>query len=121
MLTVVSRFVGSDVGVLSLAGRLAVGRDCQQVEGQFDDILRQGKLRVVFDLSGLSYIDSAGVGMLVMCLHRLKKRGGTLRVAGATGAVNALLKMTNMHQIIQFFPTVEAAATLNDTLLELLP
>jgi anti-anti-sigma factor len=109
------------VAVLSLAGRLTVGRDCQQVKGQLDDLLQQGKLRVIFDLSDLSYIDSAGVGMVVTCFHKLKQCGGTLRLAGATGTVKAILKMVNIHQVIQFFPTVEAAAALNDTLLELLP
>jgi anti-sigma B factor antagonist len=121
MLTVEKRFVGSDVAVLSLAGKLTLGGDCQQVERQLDDLLREGKLRVIFDLSGLSYIDSGGVGTLVMCLRKLKKSGGTLRVAGAAGKVEDTLKMINVHEVIQFFPTVEAAATLAATLFELLP
>ena len=121
MLTIEKRFVGSDVAVLSLAGKLTLGRDCQQVEWQFDNLLREGKLRVIFDLSALSYIDSAGVGILVVCLRKLKKSGGTLRVAGATGKVEDTLKRINVHEVIQFFPTVEAAATLAATLFELLP
>ncbi len=110
MLTVEKRFVDSDVPVLSLAGRLTLGRDCQQVEWQLDDLLGEGKLRVILDLSGLNYIDSAGVGIVVMCFGKLKKSGGRLRVAGAAGMVENVLKMTNVHQIVQFFPTVEAAA-----------
>ena len=110
MLTVEKRFVDSAAPVLALIGRLTLGRDCQQVERQLDDLLGQGKLRVILDLSDLNYIDSAGVGMVVMCFGKLKKSGGTLRVAGAAGLVEQTLKMTHVHQIIQFFPTVEAAA-----------
>jgi anti-sigma B factor antagonist len=110
MLTVEKRFADSDVPVLSLTGRLTLGRDCQQVEWQLDDLLREGKLRVILDLSGLNFIDSAGVGIVVMCFGKLKKSGGTLRVAGAAGVVENTLKMTNVHQIVRFFPTVEAAA-----------
>ena len=110
MLTVEKRLVDSDVAVLSLAGRLTLGRDCQRVEWQVDDLLREGKLSVIFDLSGLSFIDSAGVGMVMMCFGKLKKSGGTLRVAGAKGYVEDTLKMTRVNEVLQLFPSVEAAA-----------
>ena len=110
MLTVEKRLVDSDVAVLSLAGRLTLGRDCQRVEWQVDDLLREGKLSVIFDLSGLSFIDSAGVGMVMMCFGKLKKSGGTLRVAGAKGYVEDTLKMTRVNEVMQLFPSVEAAA-----------
>ena len=110
MLNVEKRLVDSDVAVLSLAGRLSLGRDCQRVEWQVDDLLREGKLSVIFDLSGLSFIDSAGVGMVMMCFGKLKKSGGTLLVAGAQGYVEDTLKMTRVNEVLQLFPSVEAAA-----------
>ena len=110
MLTVEKRLVDSDVAVLSLAGRLTLGRDCQRVEWQVDDLLREGKLSVIFDLSGLSFIDSAGVGMVMMCFGKLKKSDGTLLVAGAKGYVENTLKMTRVNEVIQLFPSVEATA-----------
>ena len=64
------------------------------MEWQVDDLLREGKLSVVLDLFGLSFINSAGVGMVMMCFGKLKKSGGTLRVAGAKGYVENTLKMT---------------------------
>jgi anti-anti-sigma factor len=110
MLTVEIRLVDSDVAVLSLAGRLTLGRDCQRVEWQVDDLLREGKLSVIFDLSGLSFIDSAGVGIVMMCFGKLRKSGETLRVAGAKGYVEDTLKITRVNEVIQLFPSVEAAA-----------
>jgi anti-anti-sigma factor len=110
MLTVEKRLVDTDVAVLQLAGRLNLGRDCQRVEWQVDDLLREGKLSVVFDLSGLSFIDSAGVGMVMMCFVKLKKSGGTLLVAGAKGYVEDTLKMTRVNEVLQLFPSVDAAA-----------
>jgi anti-anti-sigma factor len=110
MLTVEKKLVDSDVVVLSLVGRLTLGRDCQRVEWQVDDLLREGKLSVIFDFSGLSFIDSAGVGIVVMCFGKLKKSGGTLRLAGVKGQVDDTLKMTHVNEVIQLFPSVEAAA-----------
>jgi hypothetical protein len=57
MLIVEKRLVDSEVAALSLAGRLTLGRDCQQVEWQLDDLLREAKCSVIFDLSDLSFID----------------------------------------------------------------
>ena len=110
MLTVEKRLVDSDVAVLSLGGRLTLGRDCQRVEWQVDDLLREGKLNVIFDLSGLSFIDSAGVGMVMMCFGKLRKSGGTLLAAGAKGYVEDTLKLTRVNEVLQLFPNVEAAA-----------
>ena len=110
MLTVEKRLIDPDLAVLALAGRLTLGRECQQVEWQLEDLLREGKLKVILDLSGLTYIDSAGVGIVAMCFGKLNKSGGTLRVAGATGYVEETLRMTHLHEVIQLFPTVEAAA-----------
>jgi len=109
MLTVEERFVDSDVAVLALAGTWTLTSDSQQVTSQLDELLLEGKLRVIFDLSGLDYIDSGGVGAVVMCFGKLKRSGGTLRVAGAAGRVEHAFKVTNVHRKIQFYPAVEAA------------
>jgi anti-anti-sigma regulatory factor len=74
------------------------------------NLLREGKLSVIFDLSGLSFIDSAGVGNVVMCFDKLKKSGGTLLVAGAQGYVENTLKMTHVNDVMPLLPSVEAAA-----------
>jgi anti-anti-sigma factor len=110
MLTVEKRLVDPGVAVFALAGKLTLGRDCQRVEWLVDDLLREGKLNAIFDLAGLSFIDSAGVGIVVMCYGKIKKSGGTLVLAGAKGYVENTFKMTHVNQVIQMFPNVEGAA-----------
>ena len=87
-----------------------MGRDCQQVEWQIDDLLGGKQNKVVLDLSGLKQIDSTGVGIVVMCSGKLKKAGGELRIAGAGGMVDNVLKMTSIDQMVKFYPTAAAAA-----------
>jgi anti-anti-sigma factor len=110
MLTVEKRLVDPGVAVFALAGKLTLGRDCQRVEWLVDDLLREGKPSVIFDFSGLTFIDSAGVGIVVMCYGKIKKSGGTLVLAGAKGYVENTFKMTHVNQVIQMFPNVEGAA-----------
>ena len=47
---------------------------------------------------------------LCMSAGQVKKAGGELRVAGAAGHVEQVLKMTNVDQIVGLHPTTVAAA-----------
>jgi anti-sigma B factor antagonist len=65
---------------------------------------RRRPKKVIFDFSGVTNVDSTGFGVIVMSAGQVKKAGGELRVAGATGQVQQVLKMTNVHQIIALHP-----------------
>ncbi len=109
MLTIQKKQIEPDVTILEISGRLAIGRDCQEVEWQMEDLLKNQKTKVVFDLTDLQYIDSTGIGIIVMCHGKLKKSGGDLRVACPQGVVDDTIKLTRVNQIIQLFPTCTAA------------
>lgn len=99
-----------DVVVVKISGRIALGRDCQQVEWKVEDLVREGKTKIVLDLSGVEHLDSSGVGILMMCYSKAKKSGGDLRLAGVTGNVERTLKAVNLERIFQFYPTATTAA-----------
>ncbi len=99
-----------DVVVLKISGRIILGRDCQQVEWKVEDLVREKKTQLVLDLSAVEHVDSAGVGIIMMCYGKAKKSGGDLRLAGVTGNVEKILKTVSLDRIFQFYPTAEAAA-----------
>lgn len=110
MLNSQKKRIEPDIVVLEIAGRICLGRECQQLEWQVEDLLRANEKKVIFDLSGVNHIDSTGIGILAMCSGKLKKAGGELRVAGASGLVDEVLKMTKMDSILGLYPTAAAAA-----------
>src|SRR3989454_5884889 len=110
LLNIHKRRIGADVVVLGVAGRITLGRDCQEVESQVEDLLKEHEKKIIFDFSELKYLDSTGVGIIVMCSGKVKEAGGELRVAGAQGIVEETLKMTKVDQIVTLCPSVEAAA-----------
>ena len=109
MLTITKRLVDPGIVVLEVSGTLTLGRDCQQVEWQLADLLRDNQTKVVFDLTELKQLDSTGIGIVVMCSGKLKKAGGELRIAGAAGMVENVLRMTSVDHIVRMFPTAAAA------------
>jgi anti-sigma B factor antagonist len=67
--------------------------------------------RVIFDMTGVTHMDSAAIGALVRCLTKLKKAGGGLRMAGAQPMVDYSLKLTKLDRLIPNFKSVGEAAT----------
>src|SRR5438046_2850292 len=105
ILEIEKKTVGNIV-VLEMSGRITLGRDCQQIESDVDELLRNQQTRIVFDLSKVKYMDSSGIGILVMCSGKIKGAGGELRLAGATGVVDQSLILTRMNMIVPVFATV---------------
>lgn len=100
----------SGIAVVSISGRLVLGKDEEQLENVTADFIKQGQMRFVFDISALDYADSSGIGTLVSCLTKIKKAGGDLRMAGANTRMTRLFQMTGVQSLIGMYPTVDAAA-----------
>ena len=110
MLAIQTKHLQPDIVVLEITGRLKIGSECQQLEGAVDSLVREERKKVILDLTGVTHIDSTGIGILVMSAGQLKKAGGQLRLAGANGHVEQVLKMTHVDQILALHPTTVAAA-----------
>lgn len=110
LLEIQTKDLPPDIVVLEITGRITIGRECKQLEWATDSLVHEGRKKIIFDLTGVSQIDSTGIGIIVMSAGQLKGVGGELRVAGASGHVEQVLKMTNVDQIVGMHPTTAAAA-----------
>jgi anti-sigma B factor antagonist len=109
MMQIQTRNVAPDIVVLEVTGRITIGRDCRQLEWSTDALVRENKTKIVFDLSGVTHIDSTGVGIIVMSAGQVKKAGGKLRVC-AQGHVEEVLKLTSVDKVVDLHPTMATAA-----------
>jgi len=95
--------------VVAVSGRLVLGREVERLETAVKELADQSPGRVVFDLTGLDYADSAGIGTFVACLTLIKKAGGEMRMAGVNARVGRLFQLTGIDQLMTVFPTVADA------------
>lgn len=58
-----------------------------------------GVNRVVFDLSGLSLMDSAGIGVILGRYRKLSERGGSIDVVNAQRSVERVLRMSGVYKL----------------------
>lgn len=100
------------VTVVRMKGSIHSGPDCRRVEHEADELIQAKEMFVIFDLSQVTHIDSAAIGSIVRCFARLKSSGGFLRLAGCKGMIEASLKLTQLHKVLELYPTA-ADAELN--------
>lgn len=65
-----------------------------------EDISASKAKSCVFDMSALTAVDSAGLGMLVIASDASKKNGWSLTLSGATGQVRKLLELSRFDQLM---------------------
>ncbi len=110
ILTIERKQIAPDITVLEMNGRIILGNNARDVELKLAEVLRENARKIIFDLNGVSMLDSTGVGILVVSQAKIKKEGGELRIAGATGVVAEILQMTSVDKLVHVFPTVAEAA-----------
>ena len=95
---------------VSVAGKLMLGPDGEQIVSLVENLLREGKRTIIFDLSGLSVIDSTGIGRFIASYNKIMAAGGDMRMAGATGHLFQSFHISMLDQVFPFFSNVEEAA-----------
>ena len=72
--------------------------------------IEKGHDQIILDLQRVTFMDSSALGALI---GGIKKMGplGTLALAGATGPVLQLLKLTRMDKVFALYPSVNTAVS----------
>jgi anti-sigma B factor antagonist len=95
--------------VFRLTGRMILGERLREVESEISKVANQGIHKLILDLSGVEYIDSAGLGALMMLFGNMKVRGGLFRVVAPGAKVLDVLKSTRANSIFNIDRNLEAA------------
>jgi anti-sigma B factor antagonist len=69
-----------DVTILTLSGQLVLDDGDLAFRKRVHELVELGRIKLVLDLAGVTYIDSAGVGMVVSKLKTLRERGGDMKL-----------------------------------------
>jgi anti-sigma B factor antagonist len=98
-----------DITAMTFTGRLILDSQLTDVEYAIREHIMQGQRKLVLDFSGLNYIDSAGIGVIAVCIGLMERAGGRLAVVGAAGQVKQLLELTHLNLAVQTYPDLSSA------------
>ncbi|HKS97679.1 MAG TPA: STAS domain-containing protein [Terriglobia bacterium] len=105
-----SRQVNPDVLVVDFTGRVSTPAILvADVERFIKKQIEGGSRKLVLDFSKVEFLDSSGVGVLVVCSSVMEKAGGRMVIAGATGYVKEALQMVHLDRVIPLHADLAAA------------
>jgi len=94
-----------DVMVVHCQGRVVYRDEAAALSRTVGDILRHTR-KVVLDLSGVSSMDSAGIGELALLHRRAEDSNASLKCAAPTPFVRNLLDLTNLDSVLEIYSSV---------------
>jgi anti-sigma B factor antagonist len=79
------------------------GQRLEDLGGYLTGLLDRGHRKIILDLSGVGFVDSAGLGELVACKKRTVERGGDIKLLRPVGQVHKLLVMTLLIRLFEVY------------------
>jgi anti-sigma B factor antagonist len=94
--------------VVTVAGDLDVVGGPELRQFVLDEV-REGRTRVVLDLTGVDFIDSFGLGVVIGALKRVRLLDGDLRLVVPEPRIRRVFEVCDLDRVLTLHPTVEQA------------
>jgi anti-sigma B factor antagonist len=96
------RIIG-DVTVLDLKGKMTLGEGDELLKDKINSLIHQGQKKLLLNLEGVPYIDSAGLGEIVRTYTTVSRQGGILKLVNLTKRITDLLSITKLLTVFETF------------------
>jgi anti-sigma B factor antagonist len=100
---VIEERVIGDVTVLDLKGKMTLGEGDELLKDKINSLIHQGQKKLLLNLEGVPYIDSAGLGEIVRTYTTVSRQGGNLKLVNLTKRITDLLSITKLLTVFETF------------------
>jgi anti-sigma B factor antagonist len=98
------------ISVLEIRGKLIIGEGDVQLRAKLQELLTAGDRHFLFDMTRVSYMDSAGLGAVVACAKRAQAHNGLLKVVTVPdGKADTLFSVTGLKRVFEVYGDEESA------------
>ena len=95
--------------VVSLFGQVRISTQ-NEFKDFFDYLIKDnGNRKVILNMDGVGYMNSAGIGIVVDSYKKFKELNGKLVLCNLVSDINKLFEVTKLNKFIEIFDTEEAA------------
>ena len=95
--------------ILEVSGKIMGGPDHDKFKGEITDLVENGYKDIVMDFSGVPWINSTGLGILISGYHSIKNAEGTMKVCNVRERVLSIFYISQLENIFEVFPTTQEA------------
>ena len=98
----------SNIPVIEVSGEVDLYQT-NAIRDKVTELIGGNKNKAIVNMSGVSYIDSSGLGALISCRTNMKKAGGDLKLSALTDTVKSVLEITKLSQLFDIYETDQEA------------
>ena len=99
----------ADVTILELAGQMLLDDGDLAFRRRVHDLVERNRTKLVLDLGGVTYIDSAGVGMIAGKLKTVRERGGDMKLLNLSTRGQRIFGVAKLLLMFETFDNEEQA------------
>jgi anti-sigma B factor antagonist len=92
----------SGIAALVINGRFDA-HQVNQVQQEFDALLATGARFIILDLTGVNFVDSSALAVMVRGMKRCRERNGELLLCGLRQPVRIIFELTRMDRAFRIF------------------
>lgn len=98
-----------DVVILSLYGNIRTNDDYADFKKSMDEVIEKGKAKIILNFKEVHFINSSGLGRLVLAVKKVKEINGSLSIVNLSDDLKELFLFTRLDTKIPIFQTEEDA------------
>ena len=97
------------VVLIDLSGKLMGGSDAELFKDCIYDLLEKGRKKIIVNLGKVTWINSAGVGILITGYTTMRKKEGDLKLLNVSEKIKSILYVTKLNLIFDCYENEEDA------------
>lgn len=105
----ISERIKEGVVILDAKGQMVAGESADRLRERLKAMAEAGPANVILNLAHVDYIDSSGLGALVMSFSALRKKEGTLKLLNLTRRNVELLVLTKLETVFEVYDDEQSA------------
>ena len=98
-----------EITILDLKGKLTIGDGDELLKDKINSLIHQDRKKLILNLEGVPYVDSAGLGEIVRTYTTISRQGGTLKLLNLTKRITDLLMITKLLTVFDTYDSEQEA------------
>jgi len=101
--------VNKGIVIVRPEGKIMGGEETSVLCDTLRQLMNEGVMKIVMDFGKVTWINSAGIGVIMGCFTTIRRMGGNMKFSSPTDKVEYYLQITKLNTVFEIFDACEEA------------
>ena len=101
--------VDEDIVIVRPEGKIMGGDETSVLCDTLRQLMNEGVMKIIMDFEQVTWINSAGIGVIMGCFTTIRRMGGNMKFSGPSEKVKYYLQITKLNTVFEIFDTCQLA------------